>query len=238
MSHNLIELLKQHGDGDGGTALDVLKEAVDERGEVTDDDRRRGRGATGLPEAAVYGVSTFYDDLVQPRGSGTSACAPARRAWRPPVRRARRAVERELGAQLGERSEDGAVSLAETVCLGFCHASPAFRDGDVVDAGPGALERVLAGATRAAPEPVWESLLDEPVLTAPGDWSGFEARSTERRPEAVLDAVKAANLRGRGGAGFPAGMKWEFARSAKGDARSSSSSTATRATPAPTSTSS
>lgn len=29
------------------------------------------------------------------------------------------------------------------------------------------------------------------------------------KPEAVLEEVKAANLRGRGGAGFPAGLKWE-----------------------------
>lgn len=36
-------------------------------------------------------------------------------------------------------------------------------------------------------------------------------------PEEVIDSVKASGLRGRGGAGFPTGMKWGFARSAKGD---------------------
>ena len=41
------------------------------------------------------------------------------------------AVASALGLELGERARDGAVSLAETVCLGFCHASPAVRDGDV-----------------------------------------------------------------------------------------------------------
>ena len=29
-------------------------------------------------------------------------------------------------------------------------------------------------------------------------------------PDAVIDAVKASGLRGRGGAGFPTGMKWQF----------------------------
>jgi NADH-quinone oxidoreductase subunit F len=39
------------------------------------------------------------------------------------------------------------------------------------------------------------------------------------QPEQVIAEVKAANLRGRGGAGFPAGAKWEFARKAPGDLR-------------------
>jgi NADH-quinone oxidoreductase subunit F len=36
-------------------------------------------------------------------------------------------------------------------------------------------------------------------------------------PEQVVDEVKAAKLRGRGGAGFPSGVKWDFARKAPGD---------------------
>jgi NADH:ubiquinone oxidoreductase subunit F (NADH-binding)/(2Fe-2S) ferredoxin/NAD-dependent dihydropyrimidine dehydrogenase PreA subunit len=40
---------------------------------------------------------------------------------------------------------------------------------------------------------------------------------TEMKPEDVIETVKSAGLRGRGGAGFPAGMKWGFARAAKGD---------------------
>ncbi len=31
-----------------------------------------------------------------------------------------------------------------------------------------------------------------------------------RKPEAIIEAVKASGLRGRGGAGFPTGMKWQF----------------------------
>ncbi len=39
---------------------------------------------------------------------------------------------------------------------------------------------------------------------------------TEMTPEDVLDEMKRSGLRGRGGAGFPTGMKWEFARRAQG----------------------
>ena len=37
------------------------------------------------------------------------------------------------------------------------------------------------------------------------------ARSCARSPrEQIIDEVKASGLRGRGGAGFPTGMKWSF----------------------------
>src|SRR5688500_11798663 len=95
------------------------------RGEITDDDRREAAARSGLPEAAVHGVSTFYDDLVQPRGSrrhvrvctGTACFATTKDAHVAEL-------EAGLGVGLGERSADGEVSLAETVCLGFCHVAP------------------------------------------------------------------------------------------------------------------
>jgi NADH:ubiquinone oxidoreductase subunit F (NADH-binding)/NADH:ubiquinone oxidoreductase subunit E len=199
------------------TALEVLKEAVAARGEITDEDRRRAAELSGLPEAAVYGVSTFYDDLLHVRGerhirvcTGTACFAATADAHVDELKSA-------LGLEFGERSEDGSVSLAETVCLGFCHSSPAVRDGDLVDAGPNVIERVLQGTTRAAHEPEWRSTLDQPVLTRPGDWSGLARALSELTPGELLEEVKAANVRGRGGAGFPAGTKWQFTKDAPGE---------------------
>jgi NADH:ubiquinone oxidoreductase subunit F (NADH-binding)/NADH:ubiquinone oxidoreductase subunit E len=216
VSRNLVELVRRHHEQGAPTALDVLKEAMDQRGEITDDDRRVAAERSGLPEAAVHGVSTFYDDLLVPRGkrhvrvcTGTACFAATGDAHVETVQEA-------LGLSLGERAEDRSLSLAETVCLGYCHAGPAVRDGDVIDAGPGAIERLLADACQPAPEPVFTSLLAEPVLTRPGDWSGY-TQALKQSPETLLEAVKAAEVRGRGGAGFPAGMKWEFARKAKGE---------------------
>ncbi|MFS8500611.1 MAG: NADH-quinone oxidoreductase subunit NuoF [Caldicoprobacter sp.] len=40
---------------------------------------------------------------------------------------------------------------------------------------------------------------------------------TEMTPEQVIEIIKASGLRGRGGAGFPTGLKWEFTRKAPGD---------------------
>ena len=44
---------------------------------------------------------------------------------------------------------------------------------------------------------------------ARGAWDGTKA-ILERGHEAVIEEVKASGLRGRGGAGFPTGMKWSF----------------------------
>ena len=46
---------------------------------------------------------------------------------------------------------------------------------------------------------------------AKGGYAGFE-RALGMSPTGVIEEVKAAGLRGRGGAGFPTGLKWEFAR--------------------------
>jgi NADP-reducing hydrogenase subunit HndC len=40
---------------------------------------------------------------------------------------------------------------------------------------------------------------------------------SEMTPEQVIDTLKASGLRGRGGAGFPTGLKWDFTHKAQGD---------------------
>ena len=43
-----------------------------------------------------------------------------------------------------------------------------------------------------------------------GGYQGLETALTKMTPDEVIDEVKAAGLRGRGGAGFPTGSKWSF----------------------------
>lgn len=217
MSRNLIELLRVREGEAPATALTVLKDAMDERGEIDDDDRRLAARVSGLPEATVYGISSFYDDLLQPRGRRHVSVCTGTACWARDFGAHVRAAADGLGLQPGERSADGELSLGHTVCLGFCHTGEALREGEAVDAGEGSVLRLLEGRVAEASEPDGGSMLDEAVLLRRGDWSGLRRALAEFSPEQLVEEVKEANLRGRGGAGFPAGVKWELAAKAPTD---------------------
>ena len=63
-------------------------------------------------------------------------------------------------------------------------------------------------------------VIDPKRITTYLDRGGFKAwqkARDEMTPEAVIEEIKASGLRGRGGAGFPTGLKWELTRKAQGD---------------------
>ena len=51
-------------------------------------------------------------------------------------------------------------------------------------------------------------------------YDGYEALGkvlTEMTPQQVIDEISKSGLRGRGGAGFPTGRKWQFAKNSPGN---------------------
>jgi NADH-quinone oxidoreductase subunit F len=63
-------------------------------------------------------------------------------------------------------------------------------------------------------------VIDPTRISTYRDVDGFKALEKARRemsPEKVINEVKVSGLRGRGGAGFPCGIKWEGARNSPGD---------------------
>ncbi|MEN2997138.1 MAG: hypothetical protein ABC360_09185 [Acetomicrobium sp.] len=50
-----------------------------------------------------------------------------------------------------------------------------------------------------------------------GAYEAFSKAVKEMSPDEVIDEVYRSGLRGRGGAGFPTGLKWKFTRQAKGE---------------------
>ena len=68
-----------------------------------------------------------------------------------------------------------------------------------------AVERPLIGPVDAVGGP-----LDLAAYESHAGYAGARNALTAMTPGEVIDLVKEANLRGRGGAGFPTGMKWSF----------------------------
>ncbi len=50
-----------------------------------------------------------------------------------------------------------------------------------------------------------------------GGYTALGKVLTQMKPQEVIDEIKASGLRGRGGAGFPTGLKWQFTANAVGD---------------------
>ncbi|WP_066647924.1 NADH-quinone oxidoreductase subunit NuoF [Christensenella timonensis] len=63
-------------------------------------------------------------------------------------------------------------------------------------------------------------VIDPEVIDEYIAFDGYKALGiclTEKKPQEVIDIIKQSGLRGRGGGGFPTGLKWQFGADAKGD---------------------
>ncbi len=63
-------------------------------------------------------------------------------------------------------------------------------------------------------------VIDPEVIDEYIAFDGYKALGvclTEKKPQDVIDIIKQSGLRGRGGGGFPTGLKWQFGADAKGD---------------------
>lgn len=54
---------------------------------------------------------------------------------------------------------------------------------------------------------------------AAGDYQALKKALFEMKPDEIIAELKASGLRGRGGAGFPTGLKWQFSKEAPGDVK-------------------
>ncbi|HET8966455.1 MAG TPA: NADH-quinone oxidoreductase subunit NuoF [Candidatus Acidoferrum sp.] len=135
-----------------------------------------------------------------------------------------------------ETTSDGVFSLEEVECIGACTGAPAIQVNydfyenltpkqfdriiEELDAGKKPTPvSVISGALhdRDPQETVliskrWgikDSRKIDVYLQNEG-YQALEKALKQMTPESIIDEVKRSNLRGRGGAGFPTGMKWSF----------------------------
>ncbi len=143
-----------------------------------------------------------------------------------------------LGVGLGQTTPDGAITLERTACIGMSDQAPAALVNDVVvsDLSADRARDVVADLrSHMTPERLVKTLGDGnnahplvrsmvrnhlrqsgPIVLAEGHRGEAIRKAGALSPAEVIRVVKTARLRGRGGAGFPTGIKWEMARAAAG----------------------
>lgn len=193
--HEVPDLLRQAGGLSEGTAREISRQ-------------------TGVPEADIYGVGSFYHLLARPDAK-VRVCTglSCRMAGADDVLRA---------AQLNE------LPVEACSCLAGCDVAPAvLRDRRVLAAvsiedvheARGDWRQLRSGRR---PEEEWLGHVgpevDDPErlainLHGKPDWTGAAyARAAGLGAEAVIETIKGSGLQGRGGAGFPAHVKWSGTR--------------------------
>jgi NADH-quinone oxidoreductase subunit F len=145
-------------------------------------------------------------------------------------------VQKRLAIGNKEVTPSGTFSLEEVECMGACTGAPCMQvnydfyenlDPDKVDA----IFEQLEQGKKPRPSPVTAGSVHErltaevPIISKRfgirdsrkidvylqhEGYQALEKALKQMTPDQIIDEMKKSNLRGRGGAGFPAGMKWSF----------------------------
>jgi [NiFe] hydrogenase diaphorase moiety large subunit len=223
---------------DPSALLDVIRDVQARSGQVSDDAVGRIAAHLKLSEAEVRGAVTFYHFFsLAPRGASTvylNDSITSRMKGRTAVAKA---FEEEAGCRFGEVSPDGKVGLFPTSCIGMNDQEPsAIVDGVVftsltadkaraivrgLRAGTPARDQVAVRGDGANQSDLVRAMVTNnirkrgAVLFGAHESGAAVRKAVAMKPEQVIDEIKKAGLLGRGGAGFPTGLKWEFCRREK-----------------------
>ena len=218
--------------------IPVLHLIQDEVGHLSDAALEQAAGLLDLPLSHVFGVATFYTMFrrEKPARHRLHVCSNMGCVVRSGYD-AMAHVGKRLGIRPGQTTQDGQISLDEDDDMIGCEHGASVAIGSTWHRGLTAekLDRLLddlreksASNGHAVPPidalAVFRPTPGEKIVSknigvpdirklstyrARGGWMAFgKALSMQRA--AIVDEVKASNLRGRGGAGFFTGMKWSF----------------------------
>ena len=154
------------------------------------------------------------------------------------------AVHEALAKALKARSLENEVELAGTGCMGLCGEGPLVRivgDGTLYQRVDVAVAEKIIEEHIVQGKKVAENLVDttDPFFAsqvkivlencgtmdpekiddyiAAGGYEALAKAVTELQPAGVVEEIRKSGLRGRGGAGYPTGLKWGIVRKAPGE---------------------
>ena len=198
-----------------------MRSVVAEKGYINDETQTLVADVFNISRAEVRGIVSFYEDLrTKPPAEKTIRICQAEACQASGCRELTESLESHLGIKLGQVFGDNEIALEPVYCLGHCALGPTAEvDGIIqtqVDVNK--LDQLLEGGYDAPVEP--ETMVAEQTRLIfsryakgnPLDLDDFQANggfNTLPEPSSIIEEIKKSGLRGRGGAGFPAHIKWQ-----------------------------
>ncbi|MES2089631.1 MAG: NAD(P)H-dependent oxidoreductase subunit E [Pseudomonadota bacterium] len=221
------DLLASHPPG-LGSLLAVLRQIQARHHHIPPDAIQALVQQWGLSYTDVRSVVSFYHFLsFEPRGRYTLYLSDSVTDRLQGSEAVQQQLCHRLGVIVNETRADGLVSLHPTSCTGLCDQGPA----GLINGHP------LTSLTLARADEIADLILSEtpleqwpsdffavrnpiwrqgPTLTHPITPGDAIRQALNQGPDAVIQSLREAGLRGRGGAGFATFKKWQACRNAPG----------------------
>ena len=214
MSDNLSELLGKKG-VEGGF-FDSLGKLAKPDGAPSDAAMEKLAEDFLIGKANAYGTASFYDFL-KPENKGKkvyvcngTACVCA-------------GTQEKVIETLQETFD--ADEIGHMTCLGRCHENSAFhyKGKNYSGTATESLKAILTSENKLNLDSYHVKANGNTILTEAftniSDYYEPFLRALKRDSVDVLEEIKTSNVRGRGGAGFPMGMKLQFCRNVENETK-------------------
>jgi [NiFe] hydrogenase diaphorase moiety large subunit len=212
--------------------VQILREIQMHRHWLPREDLMRVSQALGLSLAHVEGVASFYHFLhTEPVGEFRVLFSDNITDRLLGSEELHRHLRHLLKVEPNKVRADGRVSVAATSCTGLCDQGPAAlinHQRVITRLSNSRIEHMAALIEQQVPLDQWPaewSRVDDQIRlanvklgTQPAAGEGI-AVAIARGPQGMLEDIKRAKLRGRGGAGYATGIKWQLCRNAAASTR-------------------
>ncbi len=189
--------------------IEYLHKIQDTQGAITKEYMTALASLMGISQTEVYEVATFYhhfdvvdNDEEKPAALTVRVCDSV-------------TCEMNGAKELAKILDDyykGTVRIQKVPCIGRCQSAPAA----VVKFNPvdnATFEKVKKTVDARAYEPAIPNYIEIDEYKSQGGYEIYNAICTEDiSSERAVEILEASELKGLGGAGFPAGRKWKILR--------------------------
>jgi len=236
-----IQVLLERYNSDKTRLMDMLWDVQNQQGYISDEaiaSLAKGLNMSGDDVRETLSFYHFFKD--RPFGKHKVYLCNTVIAKMTNYDEVRTALEQEINTSFGNVDDSGLFGLGDANCIGLSDQEPAMMVDHVVftnltpkkvkdvisqlKQGKTAVEIANPSGADSKDIAYVNAMVAENIRTeskvmfkADRDYKAVLQTCLDQLPEQIIATITDANLRGRGGAGFPTGLKWKMGREAEGD---------------------